>query len=193
MNASVFIVSESERRANSLRQVLLRFNYAIAETVKSCDNLAKQVQQKKPDIIIVNLRTLDSCSLENMRKALDLEPLPMIVFADESNGSWSNSMIKAGVSAFVVNGFSENRVKDVIDVAIARFYDRQAIKSEVYQLKNKLADRKIIEKAKGLLIEKYQMSEEEAYSSMRKMAMDRNQRLAESARNVIAMMEMISN
>jgi response regulator NasT len=79
-----------------------------------------------------------------------------------------------------------------MDVAIARFREFQALQHELAEVKNKLADRKFIDKAKGLLIEKYKMTEDDAYSALRKMAMNRNQRIVEVARNVISMMEMLS-
>jgi response regulator NasT len=92
----------------------------------------------------------------------------------------------------VVDGLSRHRIKPVMDVAIARFREFQALQSELTEVKSKLADRKFIDKAKGLLIEKYKMSEEEAYGALRKMAMNRNQRIVDVARNVISMMETLA-
>ena len=112
-------------------------------------------------------------------------PKPIIVFAEENDSTMITNAIKAGVSAYVVDGMNANRVKLIIDVAIARFREFHALRQELEQTRTKLEDRKLVDKAKGLLMKHREFSEEEAYHAMRKMAMERNQKMVDVARNVI--------
>lgn len=192
MSLRVLIIDSSPERATILEQALSDSSYAVVGRFTSSDNLTARVTELKPDIIIIDIESPDRDTLENMRHITRDNPKPIVIFAEQGDSEIIQSAIRAGVSAYVVDGLSKNRVKPVIDVAIARFREFQALQNELTETKNKLADRKFIDKAKGMLIEKYRMSEEEAYGALRKMAMNRNQRIAEVARNVIAMMEMLS-
>jgi response regulator NasT len=142
-------------------------------------------------VIIIDIESPDRDTLENMRHITRENPKPIIMFAEKGASEIIQTAIQAGVSAYVVDGLSRNRVKPILDVAIARFREFQALRNELAEAKNKLADRKVIDRAKGILIEKYGMTEEQAYVSLRKMAMNRNLRIVEVSRNVIAMLEVL--
>jgi response regulator NasT len=113
------------------------------------------------------------------------------MFAERSDQETTENAIRAGVSAYVVDGLNPDRLKPLVEVAIARFREFQALRQELAETRSKLAERKVIEKAKGLLMQKKQLNEQEAYQALRKMAMDRNQRLGEVAQNVIDVMELL--
>ena len=192
MDLRVLIIDSSLERAAILEQALSDANYAVVGRFTSSAGLPARVTELQPDIIIIDIESPDRDTLENMRHITRDNPKPIVVFAERGDSEIIQSAIRAGVSAYVVDGLSRHRVKPVMDVAIARFREFQALQSELAEVKTKLADRTYVDKAKGLLIEKYQMTEEQAYAALRKMAMNRNQRIAEAARNVIAMMEMLS-
>lgn len=191
MSARVLIIDQSPERAAILEQALSDASYEVVGRLTSCANLTGQVAQLKPDVIIIDIESPDRDTIENMRHVTRENPKPIVMFAEQGNSEMIQIAVQAGVSAYVVDGLSKNRVKPILDVAIARFREFLALRTELTEAKNKLADRKVIDKAKGMLIVKYNMTEEEAYSSLRKMAMNRNQRIAEVARNVIAMLEML--
>lgn len=191
MSARVLIIDQSPERAAILEQALSDASYEVVGRLTSCANLTDQVAQRKPDVIIIDIESPDRDTIENMRHVTRENPKPIVMFAEQGNSEMIQIAVQAGVSAYVVDGLSKNRVKPILDVAIARFREFLALRTELTEAKNKLADRKVIDKAKGMLIAKYNMTEEEAYSSLRKMAMNRNQRIAEVARNVIAMLEML--
>jgi response regulator NasT len=192
MNLRVLVVDSSPERAAILEQALLDSNYLVVGRFTSSASLAAKVAELKPDIIIIDVESPDRDTLENMRHVTRDNPKPIVMFVEQGDTEVIQSALRAGVSAYVVDGLSRHRIKPVMDVAIARFREFQALQSELVEIKNKLADRKFIDKAKGLLIEKYKMSEDEAYGALRKMAMNRNLKIVDVARNVISMMETLS-
>lgn len=191
MTLRVLIIDNSPERAAILEQALSDASYSVVARFASSENLTGRVAELKPDVIIIDIESPDRDTLENMRHITRENPKPIVMFAEQGGSETIQTAIQAGVSAYVVDGLSRNRVKPILDVAIARFREFQALRRELAETKSKLADRKIIDKAKGMLIDKYKMTEEEAYGSLRKMAMNRNLHIAEVARNVIAMLEML--
>jgi response regulator NasT len=188
----VLIVDSSAERAALLEQALSDAGHAVVGRFTSSAGLPARVIELQPDVIIIDIESPDRDTLENMRHVTRDNPKPIVMFAEQGDTEMIQSAIRAGVSAYVVDGLSKSRIKPVVDVAIARFREFHALQNELIEVKSKLADRKYIDKAKGMLIEKYKMTEEEAYGALRKMAMNRNQRIAEVARNMIAMLDMLS-
>ena len=191
MSVRVLIIDQSPERAAILEQALSDASYEVVARLSTSEDLTQRVAQLQPDVIIIDIESPDRDTIENMRHVTKEHPKPIVMFAEQGNSEMIETAVKAGVSAYIVDGLSKSRVKPILDVAIARFREFQALRNELTEVKNRLADRKVIDKAKGMLIDKYGMSEDEAYASLRKMAMNRNQRIAESARNVIAMLEML--
>ncbi len=189
MSLRVLIIDSSPERAAVLEQALNDASYVVVGRFTSSAGLPAQVIELNPDIIIIDIDSPDRDTLENMRHVTRDNPRPIVMFAEQGDTEMIQSVIRAGVSAYVVDGLSKNRIKPVVDVAIARFREFQALQHELAEMKSKLADRKFIDKAKGLLIEKYKMSEDDAYGALRKMAMNRNLRIVDVARNVISMFE----
>ncbi|MFN2310213.1 MAG: ANTAR domain-containing response regulator, partial [Gammaproteobacteria bacterium] len=150
-----------------------------------------EVTRHQPDVIIIDLDSPDRDTLEQMRTISRVQPRPIVMFAEDDDSGTINQAIKAGVSAYVVDGLSSHRVRPVMEVAIARFREYQALREELARTKNSLEERKLIEQAKGLLMQHRQMNEAEAYQALRKLAMDQGKRLPEVARNVIAIMELL--
>lgn len=192
MSLRVLIIDSSPERAAILEQALSDSNYTVAGHLASSASLHARVAELNPDIIIIDIESPDRDTLENMRHVTRDNPKPIVIFAEQGDSEIIQSAIRAGVSAYVVDGLSRHRIKPVMDVAIARFREFQALQTELAEVKSRLADRKFVEKAKGLLIEKYRMSEDQAYAALRKMAMNRNLRIVDVARNVIAMLEALN-
>jgi response regulator NasT len=128
-------------------------------------------------------------TLEQMREIARDRPKPIILFSDERDPAYIRQAVKAGVSAYVVDGLSRDRVMPIVEVAVARFCEFQDLRQELEDAKTQLADRKIIDKAKGLLMQKKNMGEEQAYQFLRKTAMSRNLKLIEVARLLVALEE----
>jgi two-component system, response regulator / RNA-binding antiterminator len=187
----VLLVDEEPGRAAILERALLDAGYVLVSRLSSADRLAEHVAASQPDIVIVDIDSPDRDCLENMAVLSRSNPKPVIMFSDEDNEDTIASAIKAGVSAYVADGMNPERVRPIVQVAVARFREFQALKNELQKTRDQLADRKLIDKAKGLLMKHRNFSEDEAYHAMRKLAMERNQRLVDTARNVIEVFEML--
>jgi len=131
--------------------------------------------------------------LEHMSVLNQHNPKPVIMFSDEDDSSTIEKAIRAGVSAYIVDGLNPKRVKSIMDVAVARFREFQALRGELEKTKNQLADRKLLDEAKSLLMKHKNLNEEEAYHAMRKMAMDRGQRMVDVAKNIISVMNLFND
>jgi response regulator NasT len=143
-----------------------------------------------PDIIIFNLDTPSNKLLADLQTLNQQSPLPVIMFASDGNVDTINQAIKAEVSAYIVNGLEHKRINSIINVAITRFKHQQSLKNALEEARAKLEDRKQIDRAKAILIKTQNFTEDEAYHTLRKLAMDRNITLGEMAKNVIAMSEL---
>ena len=187
----VLLVDEEPGRAAILERALLDAGYVLVSRLSSADRLVEHVAVSQPDIVIVDIDSPDRDCLENMAVLSRSNPKPVIMFSDEDNEETIASAIKAGVSAYVADGMNPDRVRPIVQVAVARFREFQALKNELQKTRDQLADRKLIDKAKGLLMKHRNFNEDEAYHAMRKLAMERNQRLVDTARNVIEVFEML--
>lgn len=187
----VLLVDEDPGRAAILEQALDDVGHSVIAKLGSGAGLYAAVSRHQPDVIIIDLDSPDRDTLEQMRTIHRDQPRPIVMFAEDDNSGTINQAIQAGVSAYIVDGLSSKRVKPVMEVAIARFREYQALRNELAQAKSSLEERKMIDQAKGLLMQHRGMNENEAYQALRKLAMDQGKKLVEVARNVIAIMEMI--
>lgn len=187
----VLLCDEDRGRAALLEQALADAGYSVIARLMDAENLSAEVAHHQPDVIIIDLDSPDRDTLEQMRSISRDQPRPIVMFAEDDDSGTINQAIKAGVSAYVVDGLSGKRVRPVMEVAIARFREYQALREELARTKNSLEERKLIEQAKGLLMRHRQMDENAAYQALRKLAMDQGKKLPEVARNVIAIMELL--
>lgn len=188
----VLLVDDNRGRGAMIEQALLDSpdDYQVLRPETEA-NLIRLVENFMPDVIIIEVDSPSRDTLEHLAIINELNPKPVVMFAEDNDRQLIGKAVRSGVSAYVVDGLSHHRVINILEVAIARFREYQALKEELVQTKNKLADRKIVEKAKGLLMTQKQVSEEEAYKALRKMAMDKGITLAEVAANVVAVLELL--
>jgi two-component system, response regulator / RNA-binding antiterminator len=149
------------------------------------------VKESRPDVIIFNIDTPSEKLISDLHTLDQQLPLPVIMFSSDGSSETINKAIKAEVSAFIVDGLSGERLNGIIQVAIARFKQRQLLKNALEEVRTQLEDRKQIERAKAILIKTQNFTEDAAYHTLRKLAMDRNITLGEMSRNVIAMAELL--
>jgi len=187
----VLVIDKSPGRAAILEQALLDIGHEVAARLTGPVDLYAEVARIQPDVIIVDLQSPDRDTLEQMREINRHQPRPVVMFADDGDSRTIEQAVRAGVSAYVVDGLNGKRVRPLLDVAIARFREYQALRDELEKAKSSLAERKVVERAKGLLMKRRGCSEEEAYKALRKLAMDQNKRLAEVAENVLSVADML--
>lgn len=187
----VLLVDEDRARAALLEQALNDAGYSVIARIDTSEDLPGEVQRNQPDVIIIDLDSPDRDTLEHMHTISRDQPRPIVMFAENDDREAIHKAIKAGVSAYIVDGLSSNRVKPVMEVAIARFREYQALRDELTKAKISLEERKLVDRAKALLIKRQGMSEEEAHQALRKFAMDRGQKLSEAAKNIISVMDFL--
>lgn len=186
MTLRVVLVDESPERSAVLQRALREAGYETVAQVAADMRLPERIRSLRPDVIVIDMESPDRDTLEQLCCARGDEPRPVVLFTHDGDADKIRAAIRAGVSAYVVGGLSSERVKPIIDVAIARFEEHQALKRELDRANATLAERKRVERAKGILMRSRDCGEAEAYQAMRKMAMDRNLRLADVADNIIA-------
>ena len=175
---------------NSLNNTLLEnslngYGFKCLKTSYSSAFLAL-IKEITPDIIIFNLDTPSKKLLADLQTLNQQSALPVIMFAGDDNIDTINQVIKAEVSAYIVNGLEVSRLKSIINVAIARFKHQQSLNNALEEARAKLEDRKQIDRAKAILIKTQNFSEDEAYHTLRKLAMDRNITLGDMAITFLA-------
>ncbi|NJA08503.1 ANTAR domain-containing protein [Methylococcaceae bacterium WWC4] len=153
-------------------------------------DMLRIVQTLHPDVVVLNLYTPTEPILKTIVEINQSYSLPVVMFAEDQQTETINKVIKAGVSAYIVDGLEAKRIKSIVDIAIARFKEHQALKEELKKTKTQLEDRKLVDRAKAILMKSQGFSEEQAYHALRKLAMDRNMAIGEMAKNVISMAEL---
>jgi response regulator NasT len=180
----ILLVDRRPERSRGLCRALEEEGYQVTMATGASD-LHAQVAELDPDMVIIDTDSPDRDMLEDTRRISRERPKPIVMFVDESDAEAIEQAVQAGVAAYVMQGETAGRVRPVLDLAVAWFREFQSLKSELARYKTSLADRKVIERAKGILMERKGCSEDEAYVALRRLAMNRNQRLIEVARNVI--------
>ena len=165
-------------RSRSLRIGLLEHGSNIVAVLPADAYLPDRVAQIGPDMIIVDAESNARDTLEHVVMATRDARRPIVLFTQDEDMSHVGAAIAAGVTAYVVAGLAPDRVKPVLDVALARFRHEEALKQELADARAMLSERKTIERAKGILMSRHTMSETEAYARLRKTAMDKGLKVA---------------
>jgi response regulator NasT len=192
MTIRVLLVDEDQERAETLKTALGEAGYEVAAHVSAALDLVARVRELQPDVVIIDRDSPDRDTLEHVCMVTRDDPRPIVMFTQDKDQALMREALKAGVSAYVVDGLSAERVRPIVDVAVARFEQSQALRQELEEARASLAERKVIERAKGILMKQRACSEDEAYRLLRKAAMDGNKRLAEVAEQLIAMSKLLT-
>lgn len=153
--------------------------------------LSRRVRELQPDIVLIDLENPSRDVLEGLALASGPLERPVAIFVDRSDDALTKAAIEAGVSAYVVDGLRGDRIKPILDAAIARFAMFSRMRKELDATRAALAERKMIDRAKGLLMSARGLSEEEAYALLRKTAMDQGKKLAEVASALITAADLL--
>lgn len=189
---SVLLVEDLVNNSSELKQALLNLDYCISEQISSRCKLSEKCAQYHPDILIISTHAPTTNTLKELAVIDQLAPLPVLIFATQGTASLIQTSIKAGVSAYVVNEIKAHRLNSLITVACERFKERQLLRDELEQTKTQLANRKLVERAKGFIMQQKKISEQEAFSMLRKMAMNNGHSLATVSKNVIEVYQLLN-
>lgn len=178
-------------RSRSLRIGLLEGGYNIVAVLPPDAFLPERLAQIQPDMIIVDTESEARDTLEHVVFATRDARRPIVLFTEDNDSAHVKQAIAAGVTAYVVAGIASDRIKPVLDFALARFQHEETLRRELADARTQLSERKVIERAKGLLMSRHGCSEAEAYTRLRKAAMDKGLKLADVAQRLIDVSEML--
>ncbi len=175
----VMIVDYDKLRSKPLKQSLVDSGFDVVAHVENDIDLQAKCLALKPDVVIIDTDSPDRDTLENICVMSMHDPRPIVMFTHDGNKEQIKLATQAGVSAYVVGTIPSERLVPVIDAAIARFEEFKNLRNELLQAKTKLDERKVIERAKGLLMKQRGLDEDAAYEMLRSMAMKKNMKLAD--------------
>lgn len=188
----ILVIDSDPERAALVREGLNDSGGDVAVTIaETTRNLLVTLRQMNPDVLIVALDSPDRDVIEQLRTAGRETPRPVVMFVDRSDESMMRDAVNAGVSAYVVDGLAPKRVRAVLDLAVARFHAFEDLRRELDEARTSLADRKAVDRAKGILMERRGLSEDDAYKALRKMAMDQGRKIGDAARAVISVADVL--
>jgi response regulator NasT len=187
----VMIVDNDIKRSKPLKQSLIDSGFEVIAHIKNDFTLDSKCRELKPDVVIVDVDSPSRDTLENICVMSMNDARPIIMFSHDGDKEKIKAATRAGVSAYVVGTIPSERLTPVIDAAIARFEEFKNLKSELALANLKLDERKIIERAKGLLMRQRNLDEEKAYIMLRDMAMQRKVRIADLANQLVEAAKML--
>jgi response regulator NasT len=153
--------------------------------------LARQLYAADPDVILIDLENPSRDVLEQMFQVSRAVRRPIAMFVDQSDSSMIQASVDAGVSAYIVDGLSKKRIRPILEMTISRFNAFATLQRELDEAKSALAERKVIDRAKGILMKRRQVGEDEAYAMLRQAAMNQNRKLIDVARSIVTAADLL--
>jgi response regulator NasT len=181
----VMLVDNHLERTAPLKQSLTEAGFEVIAHLSDTANLDEAVSKLQPDIVIIDTDSPSRDTLEHLIVMSQNAPRPIVMCTHDGDSEKIRAATRAGVSAYVVGGLSNEKLRPVMDAAIARFEEFKALRAELNEANLKLSERKVIEQAKGLLMKQRGIDEDAAYTMLRNMAMKQNMRLATLAEQVV--------
>ena len=186
----IAIVDESPIRAAILADGLREAGLTHVELIPETHNLLARIYALDPDVIVIDLESPSRDTLEQMFQMSRVVKRPVAMFVDQSDAASIQAAVDAGVSAYIVDGLKKERITNILDLCISRFNAFSRLQSELDRAKDALEERKVIDRAKGMLMKVKGLSEEQAYALLRKTAMNENKKIVEIAQSLITAAEL---
>lgn len=182
---SIMIFDENRIRASIIEEGLREAEHDNVVVLHDIVGLARQIEIIGPDVIVIDIETPNRDMLEHLFQLTRSVRKPIAMFVDRSDSSSIEAAVEAGVSAYIVDGLKKERVKPILDMAVSRFKAFSRLQQELAEARSALEERKIIDRAKGILMKSRSMSEGEAYSLLRQTAMNEKRKIADIAQSVV--------
>lgn len=182
---TILVIDENRIRASIIEAGLRDAGHQHVTVIHDVTGIAGRIAKLEPDVIVIDLENPNRDMLENMFQLSRAVKRPIAMFVDRSDSASIEAAIDAGVSAYVVDGLRKDRVKPILDMAISRFNAFSRMARELEEARSELENRKVIDRAKGILMKSRGLSEEAAYALLRKTAMNQNRKIAEIAQSLV--------
>src|SRR6201989_2760353 len=187
----IVIVDESPIRAAILEEGLREAGFTGVVRISEMQSLLAQIFALDPDVILIDLENPSRDVLEQMFQVSRAVKRPIAMFVDQSDKAASEAAVDAGVSAYIVGGLQKERIKNILDLCISRFNSFARLREELERARTALEERRVIDRAKGVLMKARNLSEDAAYVLLRKTAMNENKKIAEVAQSVVTAAELL--
>jgi response regulator NasT len=187
----IVIVDESPVRAAILADGLREAGFTQVVRIEETANLLSRIYSIDPDVVLIDLENPSRDVLEQMFQVSRAVKRPIAMFVDQSDTASIQASVDAGVSAYIVDGLKKERVKHILDLCISRFNAFSRLQAELEKTRTALEERKVIDRAKGILMRARNLSEEEAYALLRRTAMNENRKIAEIAQSIVTAAELL--
>ena len=183
---SILVFDENAVRAAIIEAGLREAGHRRVAVVREILGLVKRIETVQPDVIVVDLENPNRDQLEHFFQVSRSVKKPVAMFVDRSDAGAIEAAVDAGVSAYIVDGLRKERVKPILDMAISRFNAFSRLSSELAEARSELAERKVIERAKGILMKLKKLDEPAAYALLRRTAMNENRKIADVAQGLVS-------
>ena len=182
---NVLVIDENRIRAAIIEEGLRDAGYDHVTVIDAMHGLARRITEINPDVIVIDLENPNRDMLESMFQLSRAVRRPIAMFVDKSDEASIEAAVEAGVSAYIVDGLKQERVRPILKMAISRFNAFSRLSRELEETRGELENRKVIDRAKGLLMRSRGLSEDEAYALLRRTAMNQNRKIAEIAQSLV--------
>lgn len=188
---SILIIDENRIRASIIEDGLREAGHSRVTVLHDVNQVGRTIQASDPDVIVIDLENPQRDTLEHFFSLSRALQRPIAMFVDRSDGAMIEKSVEAGVSAYVVDGLRKERIKPILDMAISRFNAFAKLRHELAEVRSELEDRKLIDRAKGILMKTRGISEADAYALLRSTAMNQNRKLVEIAQSLITAADLL--
>lgn len=188
---NLVIVTDSVECSQQMLQAAAKAGYRVVKIVGQNDEVALYVSSMQVDAVVFVCDEIERAVLREMRSITESRPLPILVMTHDARQQSIDAAVRAGVSAYVVDCVDLSRLASMLQVARARFNQHRELIAELNNARSALEQRKVIEKAKGIIMRQRSLGEDEAYRAMRKLAMDHNKKIAEVASQIVTAAEVL--
>lgn len=189
---TIVVVEEDRERAISIVDALKESGDFDIHIIGSASGLARKIAAHAPDIVLIDAGNPTRDMLEELTLASGPLERPVAIFVDSNSGGMARAAVEAGVSAYVVDGMQPERLAPILEAAVTRFQMSRQMRTELDETRRALEERKVIDRAKGLLMKAKGIGEEDAYALLRKTAMDQGRRVAEVAEALVTASRLLS-
>nr|CAD6430435.1 chemotaxis protein CheY [Rhizobium sp. Q54] len=182
---TILVIDENVIRASIIEEGLREAGHSHVTVIHDIYGVARLIETQKPDVIIIDIENPNRDMMEHLFQLTRTVSRPIAMFVDRSDTASIEAAVEAGVSAYVVDGLKKERVKSILDMAVSRFNAFSRLQRELTEARTALEERKVVERAKGILMKMKGLSEDEAFRLLRQSAMNEKKKMAEIAQSVV--------
>ena len=182
---TILVIDENAIRASIIEEGLREAGHGKVTVIHEVHGVARVIETLRPDVIVIDIENPNRDMMEHLFQLTRTVGRPIAMFVDRSDTASIEAAVEAGVSAYIVDGLKKERVKPILDMAVSRFKAFSRLQRELAEAKSALEERKLVERAKGILMKKRSLSEEEAFALLRQTAMNEKKKISEIAQSVV--------